>query len=151
MRKSLWISVLFAVLSQSSLAQESRLKADNNAAKSIEKLEIDTAKLLIAGKWDEYAASLSEDFVRTTANGTLEHKQQAWSEFRTGTNRLLDMIPEELNVTTYGDTAVATSHLTILGRRNGKVTTTFLQCTDVLVQRDGHWFVIASQATPVAK
>ncbi|SRR6266567_2469324 len=151
MRVSLWMSVLLAVLTLPLLAQQPALKADNNAAPSIKQLETDLAKLLIAGKWDEYAAYLSDDFVRTAANGAIEHKPQAWAEFRSGTNKLLDMIPEELSVTTYGDTAVATSHLTILGRKNGKVTTTFSQCTDVFVERDGHWFIIASQATPAAK
>ena len=61
------------------------------------------------------------------------------------------MIPEELQVVTYGDTAVATSHVSILSRQNGKVITTFSRFTDVYVQREGKWYMVASQATAVSK
>jgi ketosteroid isomerase-like protein len=143
--------VFFALLTLPLLAQEPVLKADNNSGTMVEKLVLDLAKLMVAGKWDEYASYLSEDFVRTRANGTIEHKPQPWAEFRTGNNKLLDMIPEELQTMSYGDTAAVIGHVSILGRQNGKVTTTFSRFTDVFVQRDGHWFMIASQATPLSK
>jgi ketosteroid isomerase-like protein len=143
--------ILLTILSLLAQAQQPALKADNAASASVEKLELDLAKLLIAGKWDEYLGYLSEDFVGTAANGKIEHKAQAWEEFHSGNNKMLDMIPEELQVTAYGDTAVVTGHVSILGRQNGKVITTFSRVTDVFVQRQGRWFLVASQATAVAK
>ena len=151
MRTTFSMAVLFALLSLPSQAQESALKADNSAAPTVQKLELDIAKLMVDGKWNDYANYLAEDFVRTSANGTIEHKPQAWAEFRTGNNKLLDMILEDLQTVSYGDTAVVTSHVSILARQNGRVTTTFSRFTDTFVQRDGHWFMIASQATPLAK
>jgi ketosteroid isomerase-like protein len=151
MRTRFRTTVFFALLTLPLLAQETVLKADNNSGTVVEKLVLDLAKLMVAGKWDEYASYLSEDFVRTRANGTIEHKPRAWAEFRTGNNKLLDMIPEELQTVSYGDTAAVIGHVSILGRQNGKVTTTFSRFTDVFVQRDGHWFMIASQATPLSK
>ena len=143
--------ILLTLLSLLSLAQQPALKADQAAAAaaSVEKLELDLAKLIVAGKWDEYLGYLSEDYVRTEANGKIEHKAQVWEEFHTGNNKMLDMIPEELQVTAYGDTAVVTGHVSILGRQNGKVITTFSRVTDVFVQREGRWFLVASQAPAV--
>lgn len=153
MRMKRWAIILFAGLSLPLWAQEPAPKTDDTSATraAVEKLDLDIAKMLAAGNWEQYGTQLSEDFVRTAANGTVEHKQQAWIEFRTGNNKMLDMIPEELQVATYGDTAVVVSHVTILGRQNGKITTTFSRFTDVFVQRDGKWFMVSSQATPVAK
>jgi ketosteroid isomerase-like protein len=153
MRKMWWTVVVLAALSVPGLAQEAGLKADNPSLSkaAVEKLELDIAKMLIAGNWDEYGSHLADEFVRTASHGELENKQQAWAEFRSGHNKLLDMIPEELQVVTYGDAAVVTSHVSILSRQNGKVITTFSRFTDTFVQRDGRWYMIASQATPVAK
>jgi polyhydroxyalkanoate synthesis regulator phasin len=147
------VVVLLAALSLSTQAQVSSLKADNNPATqaAVQKLELDIARLLVQGNWEQYGAQLSEDFVRTAANGEVENKQQAWPEFRSGKNKLLDMILEELQVVTYGDTAVVTSHVTRLERQNGRVITAFSRFTDVFVQRDGRWLMVCSHATPVSK
>lgn len=153
MRTTWWLIAGLAVLIVPALAQESGLKADNPSLSkaAVEKLEMDIAKMLIAGNWGEYGNHLADEFVRTSSHGDLENKQHAWEEFRPGHNKLLDMIPEELQVVTYGDTAVATSHVSILSRQNGKVITTFSRFTDVYVQREGKWYMVASQATSVGK
>jgi ketosteroid isomerase-like protein len=148
-----WTVVVLATLSVPGLSQEGGLKADNASSPkaAVEKLEMDIAKMLIAGNWEEYGTYLADEFVRTSSRGEMENKKQAWAEFRPAHNKLLDMIPEELQVVTYGDAAVATSHVSILSRQNGKVITTFSRFTDTFVQRDGRWYMIASQATPVGK
>jgi hypothetical protein len=153
MRMKWWAVAALAVLTVPAIAQDSELKADNPSSTkaAVEKLEVDISKMLIAGSWEEYGNHLAGEFVRTSSHGDLENKQHAWEEFRPGHNKLLDMIPEELQVVTYGDTAVATSHVSILSRQNGKVITTFSRFTDVYVQREGRWYMVASQATPVGK
>jgi len=153
MRMKRWVIILFVGLNLPLSAQEPVAKVDETPAThaAVEKLDLDIAKMLVAGDWERYGAQLSEDFVHTAADGAIEHKQQAWIEFRSGKNKMLDMIPEELQVSTYGDTAVVVSHVTILARLNGRVITTFSRFTDVFVQRDGRWLMISSQATPMSK
>jgi hypothetical protein len=153
MRMMWWTAAVLGLMSVSLVAQETGLKADSPSASkaAVEKLEVDIAKMLIAGSWEDYGNRLADEFVRTSSHGDLEDKQHAWQEFRPGHNKLLDMIPEELQVVTYGDTAVATSHVSILSRQNGKVITTFSRFTDVYVQREGKWYMVASQATAVSK
>jgi hypothetical protein len=47
------------------------------------------------------------------------------------------------------DVAMVTGTLTVSGSVSGKTLKTINRSTDILVERDGKWLVVASQATPV--
>jgi ketosteroid isomerase-like protein len=136
-----------------SLAQEAGLKADINpsAESEVKKLEADLDKLLVQGDWNQYAAHLSDDYVRTENNGTVKNKAEVLTELRSETKKLLDVIPEELQVRVYGDTAILTGHISALTRQNGRVTTIFSRITETYIKHNGSWFLAALQQTTVLK
>jgi ketosteroid isomerase-like protein len=142
-----------ALLALPVLGQVSGVKADADPAADAEimKLETELTQLILQGNWDEYSSRLTEDYVRTFANGAVQSKQQVLAEFRAPERKVLDMIPEDLNVRVYGDAAILTGHLTMLARQNGRVTTAFFQFTKFFIKRDGRWLMAGMQLTTVLK
>lgn len=146
------IVFVFLLLSLSVLShtQVATLQADSSpAAAEVQKLDLDLAKLMVQEKWDEYASYLAEDFVRTSSDGSLETKKDVLADLRSGKDKILDVMPEELAIHAYGDTAILTGHLSVVARRNGRVNTAFSRITEVFVKRDGRWFLVATQSTAV--
>jgi ketosteroid isomerase-like protein len=135
------------------LGQEAGVKADANAAAQaeVQNLELELAKLLVKGDWEQYAASLTDDYVRTTTKGNIQNKQEFMDEVRAPEKKVLDMIPEELQVRVYGDSAILTGHLTMLARQQGRVTTSFSRYSRMFVKRNNRWMVAAEQGTTVLK
>jgi ketosteroid isomerase-like protein len=134
-------------------AQEAGLEADTNpsAESEVKKLEADLDKLLVQGDWNQYAAHLSDDYIRTENNGTVKNKADVLTDLRSEAKKLLDVIPEELQVRVYGDTAILTGHISALTRQNGRVTTVFSRITETYIKRNGSWFLAALQQTTVLK
>ncbi|MBZ5722810.1 MAG: nuclear transport factor 2 family protein [Acidobacteriia bacterium] len=153
MAKFYFALILLTALSLPVLAQDATLKADANppAESEVKKAEADLAKLLVQADWDQYAARLSDDYVRTENNGDVKTKAEVLADLRSGKSKLLDVIPEELQVRLYGDTAILTGHLSALTRQNGRVTTVFSRITETFVKHNGSWFLAALQQTTVLK
>jgi len=153
MRKTILALLAVALLPLPGLGQAPGVKADADPAAEAEimKLETELTQLILQGNWDEYSSRLTEDYVRTYANGALQSKQQVLSEFRAPERKVLGLIPEDLKVRVYGDAAILTGHLTMLSRQNGRVTTSFFQFTKFFVKRDGRWLMAGMQLTTVLK
>jgi len=135
-------------------APASALHSDPDTAASqeeIKKLELDLARMLAKSDWDQYSSHLAEDFVRIDEQGVVLDKAALLTNLRSGKPALLSVMPEELVVRIYGDTAVLTGHLTVLRRQNGKVTTSFLRYTEVFVRRAGQWSSVTLQTTQVGE
>ena len=146
----LWILLVTVGVS---LGQEAGVKADANSAAQaeVQNLELELAKLLVKGDWAQYADSLTDDYVRTTTKGNVQNKQEFMYEVRAPEKKVLDMIPEELQVRVYGDSALLTGHLTMLARQQGRVTTSFSRYSKMFVKRNNRWMVAAEQGTTVLK
>jgi|SRR6478672_11545908 len=93
-----------------------------------------------------WGALLSDDWTVTHINGQVITKAQAIEMCRTGPS--LTSSVDQIAVRVYGDTAIVT------GRNKATATgsppqTVTLRFTDVVVQRDGRWIVVASHATQI--
>ena len=150
MQSTLWVLL---VLVGVSWGQEAGAQADMNptAESEVRSLESDMGRLLIKGEFEKYAALLTEDFVRTTRNGTVQSKREFMEEVRTPEKRVLDVIPEEVQVRVYGESAIVSGHASVLSREHGRVSTVFSRYTEVFVKRQGHWLLAAQQETAVRK
>jgi ketosteroid isomerase-like protein len=152
MSKTCTFIALMVALSLSMLGQEAPTADANPAAQEeIKKLEMDLAKLLVQADGGRYGSHLTEDYVRITTTGQVKHRAEVLSDLRSEKDKLLDVIPEELEVRIYGDTAVLTGHLSELTRSSGRVTTVFSRFTSVFVKRNGAWFLANLQSTQVFK
>lgn len=93
-----------------------------------------------------WSGLLADDWTVTHINAQVITKAQAVEMCRTGP--AVTSSVDDISVRVYGDTAVVT------GRTRATATTTppetvVLRFTDVVVQRDGRWIVVASHATQI--
>ena len=145
--------LMFSLLALTAGAQGPGLKADADpsGASEIKNLELELAKLIVKGDWAQYSIHLGDDYVRVGAHGEVENKDEVLAGYRSGKNLILDMIPEDLQVKSYGDTAILNEHLTMLVRQNGHVITSVHRVTEVFIRRAGQWSMVALSDVPMAK
>jgi ketosteroid isomerase-like protein len=94
---------------------------------------------------------LAEDYVSTFPDGTVFDKQGEIELLNSGAVAMTEMTPREMNVRTYGDTAVITGRSTIRATVNGLDVSGDYRFTDVWVRRDDAWQAVASQVTQIAR
>ena len=103
--------------------------ANPQAIAEIKDVESTLSDLIVKGRWDEYAKSLASDYVRTIGEGAAEGREKVLVTLRSGEPRIVAMIPEELDVHVYGDTAILTGNLTITASQDRKVREMHGRCT----------------------
>lgn len=151
--KTCKILAIVAGLSAAAFCQEMPTPVADvtSAITAVKNEELNLAKLLVKGDWDAYAAHLSDEYVRTGSAGEVENKSEVLAAYRAGKNTPLDVIPEELDVRIFGETAILTGHISTLVRQNGRVTTAFTRITEIFVRQNRQWLVAGTQYTRVLK
>jgi hypothetical protein len=130
--------ILWLALAQPLYAQDT--SADSAA---IVALELEMARLLAAGRVDEYATHLTADYARTSRQGALERREMALASWRArGAGGL--MRPAELWVRLYGDAAILTGVVTGADARPTRITKTF-------VRQQGRWLLAALHSSDIAR
>jgi uncharacterized protein (TIGR02246 family) len=92
---------------------------------------------------------LGDDLTYTHSSGVLESKAQVLGKLRSGATRYHTIVPSDVQVRIYGDTAVMTGRAAVNVTVDGKTQDLLLQFTSVYVQRDGAWQFVAWQSTRV--
>jgi ketosteroid isomerase-like protein len=145
------VVLMIAVGAMDAAAQNSNVRADNNrpAVEAVRKLEVDLCGMLVRGEWDTYAANLTDDYVRILP-GKMQRKSEVLAEFRTSKTKTISMVPEEIDVRVYGNTAVTIIHLrTRLQDGDGKITEQAGVPTKVFVRRNGRWYLAQLSGMPL--
>jgi hypothetical protein len=127
---------------------------NNNDAETvaqIKTLELKLSDLIVKSNWDEYAKLLASGYVRTVGEAKAENREQALMTLRSGEPKIVAMIPEDLEVRLYGDTAIVTGHLTLTARQENKVRERHAHFTDVFVRHTGDWSLAATQIAFIGK
>jgi uncharacterized protein (TIGR02246 family) len=147
--------LLLVALSISLSAQQSNVHADTNAATEgeIKTLESRLAELIVKGDWEEYAKHLASDYLHTRDNGHVEGKDETLASLRDVKRKIIfvEAEPADLVVHIYGDTAVSNAQVTVTVRDSGQVKTRVSRVTNVLVKRDGQWWLVSGQDTTIGK
>jgi uncharacterized protein (TIGR02246 family) len=93
----------------------------------------------------------SDDYTFVNPSGAVLTKAQRLAELRSGTLKYQSVTPDEMNVRTYGNTAVATSRATIKGQNKGQDMSGQYRVTSVLMKKDGGWQIVAQQSNRIAQ
>jgi ketosteroid isomerase-like protein len=84
-------------------------------------------------------------------NGAVVARDADIANFATGTLKPDYVNDEDMRVSVYGDTAIVTGIENVGGTYRGNYGEFSLRFTNVFVQRDGHWQLVAHQSTPIQK
>jgi ketosteroid isomerase-like protein len=147
----LTVVATLAVLALPAPAQKSNIRADSNPEKveSLKKFELELCDLIVGGAWDAYASRLTDDYIRILP-GKIQSKEEVLKEFRTSDTKTVLMVPEQIDIRIYADTAIAIIQVrsreqtrdghTIEGRGRG---------TKVFIRRNGKWFLAQLTGLPL--
>ena len=118
---------------------------------TITELEHQLAKAWVEGDRAFIEALLAPDWSVTDPSGQILTKQQVIEETFGSADRTIDSLTvDDLQVRTFGDTAIATGRTRASGSYQGRVASVVLRFTDVFVRRDGRWQIVASHGSTVA-
>ena len=124
------------------------LEADRNpeVERQIRELEIHLADLLVKRDIDTYSTFLSKDYTRITDRGEVQTREEVLAQFRRlpggGT-----MMPTELVVDSYGDTAILTGVLKLKGPDAAAPERTS-RFRKVFIRRGERWYLVSLQGVP---
>lgn len=94
-------------------------------------------------------ALLTEDFVMSGLNPSLETRAQYLQTIQTPDSTLKPFALEDRRVRIYGDSAVSTGRAQLEGIWNERPLALTFRYTNIFILRDGHWRVVASHVSKV--
>jgi ketosteroid isomerase-like protein len=146
-----WSATLSAAAQPSAIA----VHADANPAAEaeIKAVELKLAELIVHADWDEYSKHLGSDYIYIRETGLPENKDEALSTLADVKRRIIfmEMDPADFVIRTYGDSAVLSARYAITVRDSGQVRVHPARLTHVFAKRNGQWYLVAGQYTPIGK
>lgn len=139
------------VLALPAPAQKSNIRADNipEVVESVKKFELELCDIIVRGEWDAYASRLTDDYVRILS-GKIQSKEEVLNEFRTSNTKTISMVPEQMDVRIYGDTAITIIQLRSREQTpEGPTIDHRGRPTKVFVRRNGKWFLAQLTGSPL--
>ena len=149
--KQLIVVALFLTFTLSLLAQnQSTFRADKDTAAEaeIKKLEFLLVDLIEKGDVDTYSGYLTDDYIRVAANGIVSTKEQVLDAFRKSKPQGT-MMPHDLIVRIYGNTAIMRGILDIEPKPGDTITKRTSVINKVFIKREGKWYMASMQGTAV--
>jgi ketosteroid isomerase-like protein len=95
--------------------------------------------------------ALHEDYVHNRPNGVVEDRAQYLENRKARRVDFESLVPDEMEVRVYGDTAIVTGRSTAKGKDQYGKMDELRRWTRVLVRRDGRWQFVHFQATPITQ
>jgi ketosteroid isomerase-like protein len=140
---------LFGLLSLGGAAWSQAQQTSGEAEKAVTALETRWLQSYKTNNPDLIAPVLADKFVNTGADGKLMNKAESLADAKATKNTSADY--ENVQVTVFGDTAIATGGYKGKGTdASGKPFDLHLQWTDTWVKMPkGKWQCVASQDTPI--
>lgn len=127
-------------------------KAKNDAViHLLMKMEREWAKAIVTADAGKIRQILSPEITLTTPEGNIENREDDLAELVRGEFKAEIFDAFDMQVKVYGDCAVATGRTNVKGTYKGQIVHEQFRWTDTFVKRKGRWWIVASQATPIAK
>ena len=121
-----------------------------SAEADVKKLMTELAASLAKNDADAAAKYYSEDYHLITPDGIDQNKAARIADMKSGSTKFDSFAYENINVRSYGDTAVAIATVKAKGVVSGRPRTSDMIATLVLHKAADGWKVVSGQATAVA-
>jgi len=134
------------ILSTLAFLNSSSLSAEEE---EIAKLEQARVKAILSGDVDTLEKLYGDNWFYNTAAGKSLTKAEYLGDLRSGKLKVHESSVEDVHVQTYGESATVTGIQHVKATVSGKDVQADLRFLHVYAKRDGHWVVVARQATYV--
>lgn len=129
-------------LAAMAVAQPSTAAADAVKAAELRRFEVMTAK-----DYKALATLLADDLVYTHSSAAVDSKASYLESLTSGRVTYKTIVPRDLQVRVYGDTAIINGVAAMTVDANGEALVNTLRFTDVWAKRNGTWQMVAWQST----
>jgi hypothetical protein len=134
-----------------SVFAQSKGRPSSDAEQAVMGIERELLNAVLKGDPSANERYLADTYVFTGPDGTVENKAQAIADLKSGDLKLQSASLDGAKVQVYGDTAVVTYSSNDKGTYKGKDISGKTRWTDVFVNRNGRWQLVASQGTMLPK
>ena len=142
------VVVVFAV---AILAQTGAKPKGQTAEQELLKLEQEWTNADLKSDWATMDRILADDYVLTDRDGEVSTKAQCEAFMRSGEDKILTLVTDDMKVRVYGDAAVVTSRATIKETEKGKEISDVCRITNTWIKKAGRWQCVATQGTRIAQ
>jgi hypothetical protein len=144
------LSGVLSALCYSGFAQ-SKEQPSAGTEQTVMRMEREMLNALLKGDPSVNERYLADTYVFTGPDGTVENKSQALADLKTGDLKLQSASIDGAKVQVYGNTAIVTFSSNDKGTYKGKDISGKTRWTDVFVNQNGRWQVVASHGTMLPK
>jgi len=134
-----------------SVFAQSKGRPSSDAEQAVMGIERELLNALLKGDFSASERYLADTYVFTGPDGTVENKAQAIADLKSGDLKLQSASLDDAKVQVYGNAAVVTYSSNDKGTYKGKDISGKTRWTDVFVNRNGRWQLVASQGTMLPK
>jgi len=150
MRRMLVLSGVLSALCYSGFAQ-SKEQPSAGTEQTVMRMEREMLNALLKGDPSVNERYLADTYVFTGPDGTVENKSQALADLKTGDLKLQSASIDGAKVQVYGNTAIVTFSSNDKGTYKGKDISGKTRWTDVFVNQNGRWQLVASHGCMLPK
>ena len=134
-----------------SMFAQSKERPSAGTEQAVMRIERELLNAVLKGDASANERYLADTYVFTGPDGTVENKAQAIADLKSGDLKLQSASLDGAKVQVYGDTAVVTYSSNDKGTYKGKDISGKTRWTDVFVNRNGRWQVVASHGSMLPK
>ena len=151
MRRVIVMAVLVLTTASIALGQSPRANWDRrrNIEQVIRQLDHERIQAQINADTEALERIYAADFIGVGPSGAVRTKPQVISDFASGELKFQFITTDEVQVRTYGNTAVETGISTMNGQDKGKAVPRNNRFTRVWVKQQGHWRLVLNHYSPL--